>query len=199
LLARNVRVPDRPRTHQIVLTEAEGALWIADAGFAAQTLREPLRLEPGYVRVQDGLPYRLDRRPSVPGALGEPESWVLQVMHGGEWKDTYQFTLESATAEDFALGNHFHLTHPRSSFADQRVAAMPVEGGRISLTDRVFKVFRNTLEGEVLVSETLLTDLATYRDLLADRFGVRLPGPAVERLWNQEPAVSRGAPPFQGW
>jgi N-hydroxyarylamine O-acetyltransferase len=195
LLARNVRVPDRPRTHQIVLVEAGGDLWIADAGFAAQTLREPMKLEPGYERIQDGLPYRLDRR-AASGSLAEPESWVLQVMQGGEWRDTYRFTLETATAEDFGLGNHFHLTHPGSSFCEQRVVAMPVEGGRISLADQIFKTFRNTSQGEVLVSETVVTDRNSYRDLLADQFRVRLGPDAVARLWERLPSVSRGTPPL---
>ena len=196
LLARNVRVPDRPRTHQIVLVEAEGELWIADAGFAAQTLREPMKLEAGYERVQDGLPYRLDRRQGASGTMAEPESWVLQVIHEGTWKDTYRFTLETATAEDFALGNHYHLTHPGSSFVDQRVAAMPIEGGRISLADNVFKTFRNTKQGEVLVSQDTLSDRNTYRDLLADQFGVRLDPPALARLWDRRPSVSQGTPPL---
>jgi hypothetical protein len=79
---------------------------------------------------------------------------------------------------------------------DQRVAAMPIEGGRISLADNVFKIFRNTKQGEVLVSQDTLSDRNTYRDLLADQFGVRLDPPALARLWDRRPSVSRGTPPL---
>ena len=48
LMARNAWVPDRPRTHQITLVEVEGQVWTADAGFGAQTPREPMLLEDGF-------------------------------------------------------------------------------------------------------------------------------------------------------
>jgi N-hydroxyarylamine O-acetyltransferase len=194
LLARNVWAPDRPRTHQITLVEVEGALWTADAGFGAQTPREPLKLEEGYERVQDGLPYRV--RQSPPGALAEPEAWFVQSRYQGAWKDLYRFTLETASAADFAVGNHYHLTHPASTFADARVVTVPVPGGRRTLVDRTLKTWRTTLDGEVLDQERALTTRGEYADTLAGAFGLTLGGAAIDRLWNLEPSVSRGSRPL---
>jgi len=193
LLARNVYLADRPRTHQITLVEAEGQLWTADAGFGAQTPRAPMRLEDGFERIQDGLPYRLQHHP--PAGLAEPGAWVLQMRVDGAWRDLYRFTLESAIAADFGVGNHFHLTHPGSTFADARMVTRPFPGGRLTLVDRVLKTWRNTLDGEVLDHQDSLESLKDYGDALGQRFGLELPGEAIDRLFALEPSISRGSAP----
>lgn len=192
LMARTAVVPGRPRTHQISLVKIGTQAWTADAGFGAQTPREPMLLEDGYERIQDGLPYRMARLPAAgPHPWDEPEAWVLQVRHERGWKDLYTFTLESATPADFALGNHFHLTNPTSSFADLRIVTRPVPGGRLTLVDRVLKTWQVGPEGERLAGEREL-DRSAYGDALSATFGLVLSGPAVDRLWNLEPSVSRG-------
>ena len=193
LMARNVYLDHRPRTHQITLVEVEGQLWTADAGFGAQTPRAPMRLEDGYERIQDGLPYRMEHRP--PSGLAEPGAWVLGMRVEGVWRDLYRFTLESATAADFEVGNHFHLTHPSSSFPDVRMVTRPFPGGRLTLADRTLKTWRNTLDGEVLDAQEDLLTLQAYGDALAQRFGLELPGPAIDRLFSLEPSISRGSAP----
>jgi len=195
LLARSVLLPDRPRTHQIILVQVEGQLWIVDAGFGAQTLRAPMRLEPGFERLQDGLPFRLERLPL--GSLAEPEAWKLEMRIAEGWKDLYRFTLETALAADFEMGNHFHLTNPASTFPDCRMASRPLPGGRLTLNDRTLKTWRNTSKGEVLDREELLLTAQTYGDVLTERFGLALPGPAIDRLFALEPSISRGNTPLQ--
>lgn len=197
LLARTAVAPGRPRTHQITLVKVGGQAWTADAGFGAQTPREPMLLEDGYERVQDGLPYRMEKRgPGGPSLWDEPDWWVLRCRSEGGWKDLYTFTLESAPAADFALGNHFHLTHPQSSFADARIVTRPVPGGRLTLVDRDLKTWQTGSDGEVLVSVETLPDRSAYADALAGRFGLELSGEAIDRLWNLEPSVSRGNRPL---
>lgn len=195
LMARNVYAPGRPRTHQICLVEVEGQLWTADAGFGAQTPREPMKLEHGYERVQDGLPYRTVVEAEA-GFLGEPQAWVLQARHQGQWKGLYRFTLETAAPADFEVGNHFHLTSPASTFPDVRVATRPVPGGRKTLADHVLKTYHTSLEGEVLAAEETLSR-SRYGTVLEEQFGIVLPGPAIDRLWNLEPSVSRGSTPLR--
>lgn len=197
LLARNSVVAGKPRTHQIGLVKVGDQSWTADAGFGAQTPRRPMLLEDGYECLHDGLPYRMERRPGGPSLWDEPEHWMLRWKKDGEWQNLYAFTLESAPPADLALGNHFHLTNPTSSFADARVVTKPVPGGRLTLVDRQFKTWKNTPEGEVLVSDEALVTRGAYADAL-ETFGLALAGDAVDRLWNREPSVSRGSLPLVG-
>jgi N-hydroxyarylamine O-acetyltransferase len=197
LLARNLTLSDHPRTHQITLVEAGGELWTADAGCSAKTPRSPMRLEDGFESIQDGLPYRMAhlKHPGI-GPLVEPGAWVLQMRSHGAWKDLYAFTLESATAADLCVGNHFHLTNPSSHFADARIVSRPSPGGRMTLVDRVLKTWRNTLEGEVLDEERHLETIQAYGETLARCFGLDLPGAAIDRLFALEPSISRGNTPL---
>lgn len=198
LLARSLLLPDRPRTHQITLVEVEGQLWIVDAGFGAQTPRAPMRLEHGFECAKDGLPYRIELRTSPANrSLGEPGAWVLRMRSRGEWKDLYRFTLESAPAADFAMGNHFHLTHPSSTFADCRMVTKLVPGGRLTLNDRALKTWRNTMDGEVLDHEEPLDTVQTYGGVLRERFGLELAEQAIDRLFALEPSISRGSTPLE--
>jgi N-hydroxyarylamine O-acetyltransferase len=193
LMARNAYVPNRPRTHQISLVEVEGQLWTADAGFGAQTPRAPMKLEDGFERVQDGLPYRMTHVVESGSLICEPEAWVLQMKHEGGWRNLYRFTLESATAADFEVGNHFHLTNPTSTFPDMRMVTRLIPGGRLTLVDRSLKTLRNTLDGEVLEHETELSRVSAYGDALSERFGLRLSDKAIDRLFS----ISRGNAPLE--
>ena len=197
LMARSVFAPDRPRTHQISLVQIGDEVWTADAGFGAQTPRGPMKLEDGFEDNPDGLGYRMEHRPAVgPAPFGEPDHWVLSMRWEGGWKALYRFTLESATAADFATGNHYHLTSPGSSFADSRIATKPIPGGRITLADHTLKHWRNTPAGEVLDDQQTLEAKTRYADVLFQRFGLGLEERAVDRLWSLEPSVSRGNPPL---
>lgn len=199
LLARNAWVSGKPRTHQIGLVAVGDQAWTADAGFGAQTPRQPMLLEDGYERVQDGLPYRMELRPDGgPGAWDEPAHWVLRCRSEGQWRDLYAFTLETAPPQDLALGNHFHLTNPTSSFADARVVTRPIPGGRLTLVDRILKTWQTSPDGERLVAEETLATRGSYGDVLFERFGLVLSGAAIDRLWNLEPSVSRGSLPLVG-
>jgi N-hydroxyarylamine O-acetyltransferase len=197
LNARNIRISNHPRTHQVALVELEGRAWLADAG-GSQILRAPMRLEDGFERIQDGLPFRVKRHPSAAqGPLAEPETWELQMRGDGGWKGLYQFTLETATAADLALGNHYHLTHPASKFSDTRIVTRPVPGGRLTLGDRILRTWRNTLDGEFLERQEEMETVVAYGDLLGNGFGLDLPGVAIDRLFTLEPSISRGNTPLQ--
>ena len=197
LMARSLMAPDRPRTHQICLVQVGDKVWTADAGFGAQTPRGPMKLEDGFEASPDGLTYRMLHRPARgPEPFGEPDHWVLTCRWDGDWKDLYQFTLESATPADFATGNHFHLTSPASTFAETRMATKPVPGGRLTLADHTLKHWRNTPAGEVLEDQQTLETKTQYAEVLAGQFGLALENKAIDRLWTLEPSVSRGNNPL---
>lgn len=187
LMARNVLVADRPRTHQIVLVEAEEKLYLCDVGFGGIVLRAPLELKHGAEAVQDGLPFRLEER-RTPADLAEGPYWILQVMHESAWKDIYRFTLETATPADFAVGNHYHVSSSRSSFPTARIVTMPTPGGRASLTDRRLRLHRNTPQGEILVEEREIDSPDAYARVLSETFALSLSTEEVRVLYALEPA-----------
>ena len=72
----------------------------------------------------------------------------------------------------------------------------PFPGGRLTLVDRVLKTWRNGPDGDGLDTEMELKTLKEYGDVLTQRFGVELPGAAIDRLFALEPSISRGSAPL---
>ncbi|MEV0033596.1 arylamine N-acetyltransferase [Nocardia sp. NPDC050793] len=104
----------RPATHALlrVTTADDERVWICDVGFGAGPL-EPYEL----VEREDEFSlgqwrFRLERRV---GELGT-DLWVLHQFARDGWIDRYTFTTEPQYRIDFAVGNHFVSTSPRSPF-----------------------------------------------------------------------------------
>ena len=149
-----------PRTHLLLRVEVEGASWIADVGFGAEGLVQPLPLGVDQVYQHGAWQYRLTQE----GGL-----WVLQSISDGDWKDLYAFTLEPQFPVDIEVSNHYTSTHPETRFKKLLTAQLP------DLTQRLF-----------LRNHTLVTETATHTDthpltdeeiprVLAEVFGIYLP------------------------
>lgn len=102
-----------PRTHMALRVVADGAPWLADVGFGAASLREPLPLQSTTAR-QGGWRRRLD--------AADASTWLLRTARPDGWSDLYAFTLEPQRPIDYAVYNHYTATHPRSPFVGQLVA-----------------------------------------------------------------------------
>lgn len=102
----------RPATHALlrVTTADDDRVWLCDVGFGAGPLA-PLELIPGEVRTGDWR-FRLERSR---GDL-DSELWVLHHFARDGWIDRYSFTLNPQYPADYAVGNHFVSTAPRSPF-----------------------------------------------------------------------------------
>src|ERR1043165_8243847 len=87
----------RARTHMALLVEADGQKFLADTGFGAHGLLEPVLLASGSeIKV-----------PVVSFRLLESEGlWVLQATLDGGWSDLYAFTLEPQERVDYVVANH---------------------------------------------------------------------------------------------
>ncbi|MEM7122792.1 MAG: arylamine N-acetyltransferase [Pseudomonadota bacterium] len=149
------------RGHQISLVTIEGRQWIVDVGFGSGTPRAPV-------------PFVFDQEVSAHGQtvrLIESESFgtMLQMKNGEDWDDLYSFDLEHVCAGDIAYGNHYTSTSPNSFFARDRVAAIPVKGGGITLlNDRLTK----SVDGKL--TTTQLETGHPYIDALKTHFGIEL-------------------------
>ena len=165
LLAR-VHVAGVPsgRGHQIALVTLKDRQWITDVGFGKQNLRAPLPLELDQPKTRDGNTFRFRD--------AEHCGTMLQYSTGSGWQDLYSFDLGHVYPADIAYGNYYTSTNPNSFFTFVRVAALPVDGGAITL-------FNNTLQtvSAEKAQEEELAEGQAYLDALKTHFGIELDAP----------------------
>src|SRR5262249_42593626 len=95
------------RTHMVLRVPLDGSVWLADVGFGAMGLLDPIPLQDGAPSAQGGFTYRLHR---------ERELWVLSARDAAAEMDLYEFTDDPQTPWDVEVANHFTSTHPESIF-----------------------------------------------------------------------------------
>ncbi len=128
LLARVVVDSGRllPRTHMVLEVMADGQPWLADVGFGAWGLLDPIPLAEGDWQ-QYAWPYRLAR---------DGAEWTLSACVGGEWRPMHAFTREPQLPVDFEPGNFFTSAHPDSIFRQMLTAQRPTPDTRWLLRNR---------------------------------------------------------------
>ncbi|MGK8490670.1 arylamine N-acetyltransferase family protein [Nocardia asiatica] len=110
----------RPATHALlrVTTAEDDRVWLADVGFGAGPLA-PFELSAATGEFSAGeWKYRLE---STRGEL-DSELWVLHQFGRDGWVDRHSFTLTPQYRIDYAVGNHFVSTSPRSPFTTRPYA-----------------------------------------------------------------------------
>ena len=153
------------RTHMVLRVPIDGEIWLADVGFGAQSLLEPMPLRDGESAHQLGLTYALRR---------EGQLWVLSMRDAATAMDLYEFTDDPQTPVDIEIANHYTSTHAASVF-------------RRTLTiQRVTRDERIALRGETLVRQRdgrafeERIDPARLQQAVREVFGIELPpGPFV--------------------
>jgi N-hydroxyarylamine O-acetyltransferase len=165
-LAARVRFGNRrvgARTHMLLRVEAEGTPWLADVGFGGLGILEPIPFVPDEPVEQFGWTYRVVR---------DGQELVLQSLGPDGWVGQYGSTLEPQLEVDFEVANHYTSTHPGSPFTRTLTAQRPDPDepeARIVLRGRKLSVHRPGGSAAEHVEDRDLLDL------LADRFGLRLP------------------------
>jgi len=161
--------PERwARTHMVlrVIAGAPAATpYLADVGFGAVGLVEPIPFADGAVATQRGITYTLRK---------EDNLWVLSMQDSSQAMDLYEFADDPQTTGDVVVANHYTSTHPESMFR-QTLTIQRVHGSdRIILRNQTLSRWTDGKMIEVTVDRAQLPDIA--RDL----FGVTLPdGPFV--------------------
>lgn len=174
LLARvHLREEPTGRTHQLLLVTINGKDWIADVGFGANGLREPIPFELGRVATQDGLKFRL--------MDGGPYGIMLQVEDDNSWQDLYSFDLTPVFKADIAMSNHFTQTHPDSFFRCARLASLPNARGRVSLLNYTLRKASGNIDEVIQLAAG-----RAYLEALEDNFGIRLDEPYESLMPVQE-------------
>lgn len=150
-----------PRTHLALRVRDGGDVWLADAGFGAGTLLEPIPFGPGAAHEQSGWRFRL---------VSEGPEHVLQSADGSGWTDLYGFVPEPVPAVDVETSNWFTATHPRSPFVTGLlIATQRRDGARVSLSD--WSGLRLTERTPAGGTDTAVVP-EQIPDLLAEHFGL---------------------------
>ncbi len=134
-----------PRTHMLLLVEAEGERWLADVGFGGEGLLLPVPFVVGTAMRHYAWSYRVIEEAGP--------TWVLQSSRDKAWHDLYAFTLEPQQIVDYEVVNHYLSTHPNSRFVQTLTVQLPGPQKRLIL--RNHKLVEDRGAGVKLESRTL--------------------------------------------
>ena len=153
------------RTHMVLRVPLRGEVWLADVGFGAMGLLEPIPLRDGATALQGGFTFRLRRDAGL---------WILSARDAGAEIDLYEFTDDPQTPWDVEVANHFTSTHPESIFRQTLTIQRTRQDQRTILRTDVLTRYRAGRLSEEPVPRQRLAAVAR------DEFGVNLPpGPFV--------------------
>ena len=152
------------KTHQVILVETGKKKWLVDVGFGNDGIIAPLILDEKGDQKQFAHIYRIMREPRFNG-------YLLQKKTGNTYNSMYAFTMEECYPEDFIMSSHYTATFPESFFKLMRMCTMPTKEGRITLTDKHFKVIQN---GDITESE--IKDEEDFNRYLKQYFSLDLNG-----------------------
>lgn len=163
-----------PRTHILLLVEAEESLWIGDVGFGTVGLLQPIPFRAGDEFQQFGWSYRLieDKHDTDvrPCANIDCPLWTLQAKQGNVWESLYSFSMEPQHLADLELGNWYVSTCPDSRFVQTLTAQRSTEDVRYLL--------RNFVYTEDRANEQTTRELHDQDELLtvlAEKFNLHFP------------------------
>lgn len=122
------------RTHMVLRVAIGDQTWLADVGFGAAGLIEPMPLDHGAVSRQGGFEYALRREEHV---------WILSVRDGSSTMDLYEFSEEPQTPWDVEVANHFTSTHPDSVFRRTLTIQRTQRDERVALRNYVITRYRD--------------------------------------------------------
>ncbi|MEP6873329.1 MAG: arylamine N-acetyltransferase [Burkholderiales bacterium] len=172
-------LPLRPRTHMLLLVEAEGQRHVVDAGFGGHLINVPLQLETESVQSSPVSHMRLTQSADV-------LSLESRLPEG--WSPLYLFTLEPQLPADYEPLNWFTATHPASIFRHNLLMERLTPATRANLlNDRL--TLRNV--GEAPRVQRIGT-ADEFGQVMSEVFGLHLPVPAAD-LFERVPK-GRDAP-----
>ncbi|TGB08241.1 arylamine N-acetyltransferase [Streptomyces palmae] len=154
---------DRPRavTHMLLKIAADGQEWLADVGFGAEGLLEPMLFRDG-VEVRQG-EWTFGLTTADHGVR------ILRSLHPEGWFDLYSFTLEERYPVDYTVMNHYIATHPHSPFVARPVVQRTAPGTRRSLVGPLLTITHP--DGTAQERVVPATELGA---LLREIFGIEL-------------------------
>jgi N-hydroxyarylamine O-acetyltransferase len=170
-LAARVRMGSsapRPRSHMMLLAEADGEGWLTDVGFGGGGLLEPMPLREHTMRQGDWT-FRLTR---------DDEEWILQSKTPAGWFDLYSFAMERQFPADYETYNWFTAANPKSPFVGHLVIQATGPETRRTLVGTEL-----TIAGPDGVRERRTLTPDETLDALSEEFGIKLTPDERDRLY----------------
>lgn len=156
--------PERwARTHMVLrvpIAPVSNEVWLADVGFGAIGLLEPMPLRDGATSNQGGFEYTLRKEEHV---------WVLSMRDATSTQDLYEFAEDPQTPWDVEVANHFTATHPDSIFRRTLTIQRTGRAERVVLRQDAITRYR---DGQTLEEPS---DRARLRQAALALFGIALP------------------------
>lgn len=147
----------RPKTHMVLLVQADGDEWICDLGFGSYGIRAPIALSSlEQIQQQDFDQFRLTTEQS--GA------YVVQAMVDGQWLSQFGFEPYASEWVDFMPANYLNSTHPDTIFVQKLLVIKHHEQGRDILLGDQLKQIR--ADGTVVKQLSLEQREETLKQLL---------------------------------
>jgi N-hydroxyarylamine O-acetyltransferase len=152
-----------PRTHALLIVEAEGDSYLVDVGFGGNVATAPLLLKSRDEQTTPHEPFRL---------VQEDHRVVVEAKLNGTWMPLYATDLAESIPADFELGNWFTSAHPGSIFVNGLLAARADADRRYAFKNNELSIHR--LSGGT--EKKTLRSVPEMREALTDLFKVRLDG-----------------------
>ena len=165
-----------PRTHLFLAVEADGEIWLADAGFGGGYAPPLLLGEHPPVVGPDGSLHRL-RRIGAPGS--EQGEWLLErsADRGERWQPQYGFDTGHVAMADIECANHWTATRPGTRFTSLHIASRITPSGMISLVDRDWSEL-----ADGAMAHRRVESASEWRRLIVDRLGLAMSETEVAAL-----------------
>ena len=151
--------------HLLLRVEIDGRPWLADVGFGAEGILEPIPIVDGARDVQAGISYALRR---------EGHHWMLTMQCGDITWEMYEFGDAPHTPADIALANYYTSTHPESAFRRKLTIQRVTAEERLILRPTVITRYRDGVRTDIPI------DRSQVRAKARELFGIDLgDGPLV--------------------
>jgi N-hydroxyarylamine O-acetyltransferase len=172
--------------HMVLRIDLPEGPFLADAGFGNLAPTAALHLIPD---VEQDTPHEIMR------FIRMGEELTLQSKLGDKWEYIYRVVLLPRFDAEYEICNWFTGTHPQSPYLSNLIAALPGPD-RTRLT--LFNARLNVRHASGQVERRMLRDIADYRDVLRDGFGIMLSDVDLRlAMPNVEQRGTRGSPhPF---
>ncbi|MBF7096249.1 arylamine N-acetyltransferase family protein [Alkalibacter mobilis] len=150
-----------PKTHHVLVAEADGKEWLVDVGFGGNGPVAPVLLEEDMEQEQFMRHYMISKHPEF--------GYLLQFKIDGKYENVYAFNMEENSQMDYEIPNYFTSTHPDSIFTQVIMCTKATEKGRISIFDNNLKIVANGL-----VTEKVMQSDFEINEVLYKHFGLSL-------------------------
>ena len=147
--------------HMSLVVGIDGSDYLSDVGFGRFSFW-PIKLELGLVQEDQEGKFRVERGPA--------ERLLISKWNNKDWQPEFAFHEQAVPYEAFAARCAYQQDDPASHFLKQRLITKPSEQGRLTLTDKEFKITR----AEETFHAVPIQDENDFAAKLWEHFGVKL-------------------------